>query len=164
MPTKAWRNCVTDNEGEKDGPTHLIQCTGIGPGDRDCVAWTSLWLPKRIPRKFMDRNVQCGFCATSGTGQCKTSPPSSNADFTTLRCAYSNELCGRRFSIFSFGVEDMNYEDVYERVAEVANDIGRTISNQKTSACKRLPCKNPVSGPLFANFVRRETNFRVMAH
>ena len=45
MPTKARRYSVRDNERYIDGSMHLIQCNGIGPDGKDCIAWTSIWLP-----------------------------------------------------------------------------------------------------------------------
>ena len=46
MPTKARRKSVIDNESNND----LIQCTETGPDGKDRVAWTSIWLSKRIPK------------------------------------------------------------------------------------------------------------------
>ena len=40
---------------------------------------------------------------------------------------------------------------------EVSNDIGVTISKQGIIVGKRLPPRNPGSGPILAKFVRRET-------
>ena len=50
----------------------------------------------------------------------------------SLFCKDSDEQFGRRDIIRSFGVEEIN-EDVYERVIEVAKDIGVTISKQDIS-------------------------------
>ena len=41
MRTKARQNSVTDDESNNERPMHLIQCTDIGPGDKDCAARTS---------------------------------------------------------------------------------------------------------------------------
>ena len=57
----------------------------------------------------------------------------------------------------------MNDEDVYEHVVEVTKEFGLTIFKQKISVCLRLHSKNPRSRPIFATFVQRDTNFRVMA-
>ena len=84
MPTKARPNSVADKESNNDGSMQLIQCTGTGPDGKDCVAWTCIWLPKGIPRNFMDRPFLCGFCTASGFEECKTSAPSNNSDITSL--------------------------------------------------------------------------------
>ena len=93
----------------------------VGPADdKDCLAWTSTWLPKQIPRKFMDCTFLCGFCAASVFEECKTSPSSNNADITSLFCADLNERYGRRDNIRIFGVEENYDEDVKERVVDAA--------------------------------------------
>ena len=137
MPTKAWRNSVADNEGNNDGSVHLIQCTRTGPDGKDCVA--SIWLPQRKARNFMDRHFFMWFCVASGIEKCKTLPPSDNADITSLFCADSNEQFGRRDNIRISGVEKFNDGVVFERVLEVASDIGVTISEQDISLCHHLP-------------------------
>ena len=121
-------------------------------------------MPKRIPKNFMDRPFLCGFCAASGFEECKTSPTSNNADIASLLCADSNEQYRRRDNIRILGVDEINDEDVYERVVEMANDNGVSISKQKISVCHRLPSRNQISLPKFAKFVRRETKFCVMTH
>ena len=92
-----------DNERNNDGSMHLIQCTGTSPYGKDCVVWTSVWLPKRISRNFMDRPFISGFCTASGYEERKTSPP-SNADITNLFCADLNEQYGRRDNIAFLGL------------------------------------------------------------
>ena len=104
------------------------------------------------------------FCVASGIEKCKTLPPSDNADITSLFCADSNEQFGRRDNIRISGVEKFKDELVYERVLEVASDIGVTISKQDISLCHHLPSRNPGSRPIIAKFVRRETKFGIMAH
>ena len=143
MPTKAQRNSETDNESKIDGSMHLIQCTGTGPDGKNCVAWKSIWLPKRRPINFMDRPFLCGFCAAARFEECKTSPPSKNADIMSLFCADSNEQHGRRANIRIFQVEEINDEDVYERVVKVAKDIGVTIPKQDIKVYRRQPSRNP---------------------
>ena len=46
----------------------------------------------------------------------------------SIVCADLKEQYGRRDNIRILGLEENNDEDVYERVVEVANDIGVTIS------------------------------------
>ena len=123
MPNKARRKSVTNNESNNDGSMHHIQSTGTCPDGKDCVAWTSIWLTKRIPSNFMDRPFSRDFRAASGFEECKSSPPSNNADITKLFCADPNEQYGRDI-ILIFGVEinDEN-KNVYERVVELTNDI-----------------------------------------
>ena len=60
----------------------------------------------------MDRPFLCGFCAASGFEEGKTSPPSKNADTTSLFSGDSNEQHGRRDNIHIFGVEENIVEDV----------------------------------------------------
>ena len=139
MPTKARRNFVADNESNNDGSIHLKQCTATGPESKDCVAWTSIWLPKRKPRNFIDRPFLSGFCSALGLIECKTSSPSKNTDFTSLFCANLIEQYGRLDNISVFGVEQNFDEDVFERVVEVTNNIGVTISKQDISKCHCLP-------------------------
>ena len=127
MPTIARLSSVTD-ERNNDGLINLIQCTGTGPDGEDCVAWTSIWLPKLITGNFMDRSFFCGFCAASGFEECKKSPPSNISDITSLLCGFE---CGPYDNIRIFGV--VQIEDVYDRVVEVANDIGVTIYKQDIS-------------------------------
>ena len=43
---------------EMEGSEHQVECTGP-----NCVAWVVVWLPKKISRKFLDRDFLCGFCA-----------------------------------------------------------------------------------------------------
>ena len=66
MPTNAGQNSVTDNESNVYGLMHLIQCTGTIPVGKDCVAWNSIWLPKRISGKFMDRPFYVVFALRRG--------------------------------------------------------------------------------------------------
>ena len=96
--------------------------------------------------------------------ECKTSPPSNKSDFTSLFSADSNERYGRRDNIRIDGVEVINEGDVYERLVELANYNGVTISKQDISVCHRLPSKNWGSSLKLAKFVRRETKFRVVTH
>ena len=84
-----------------------------------------------------------------------------HADIRLSFCADSNEQCDRRDNILIFGVEDEIDEDVYERVVEVANDIGVTVSKQDITVCHHLPSRNPRSRSNIAKIVRRETKFRI---
>ena len=128
MRTRAQQNSVTDNKSNNERPMHLIQCTGIGPGGKDCVARTSLWLPKRIQRNSTGPPFLCAFRAASEFEECKKSPPSKKIDITSLYCADSNEQYGRRDTILNCGVAQKKDEDVFERKVQVANEIGETIS------------------------------------
>ena len=112
MPTEGRQNFMTENESNNDGSKHLKQCTGNGPVGKDCVAWTSIKLSKRIRRVFMNLPFVCGFCAASGLEECKTFPPSNYTDFASLFCADSNEQYGRRDNIRICGVREINYEVV----------------------------------------------------
>ena len=89
-----------------------------------------------------------GFRAASGFGECKTSPPSNNSVLTSLFCADSNEQYDRRDNIRIFGLEEINDEDVYESVVEMANNIGVTISKQYISVSHHLPSTNQRSRPV----------------
>ena len=142
---------------------HLIHSTGSGPDGTNCVAWTSIKVPKHIQRNLMDRPLLCVFRASSGIEDFKISPLSNNADITGLNCADSIEQYDRRDNIRIFGVE-INDEAVYECVVEVANDTRVTISKQSFSVCHRGPSTNLSSRPIIAKFVRSETKFRVMTH
>ena len=140
---------------------HLIQCTGTSPVGKDCVAWTSIRLPKRIPKNFMDRPFVGGFCAAPVFEDCKAPPPSNNTNNTSLFCADSHEQHGRTRNIRIFEVQN-NDEDVCDCVVNVATEIVVTISKQHISVCLRLPSRKPRSRPILEKFVRRETNFRVL--
>ena len=53
-------------------------------------------------------------------------------------------------STWQHPLEEMNDEDVCERVVEVANKIGVTISKQDIIVCYRLSSRNTGSRPLIA--------------
>ena len=143
---------------------HLIQCTGTDPDDKDCAAWTSMWLPKRLPRNFIDCPFLRSFCAASGCEECKKSQPSNGADIKSLFCADSIEQWGWRNNIRICVVEEINDKDVHGRVAEAANEIRVTKSKQDIRVFHRLPSRNTGSRSVFAEFVRCETKFRVLTH
>ena len=153
MLTKSRQFSVTD-QSNNAGSMHLIQYTVRGPDDKDCYAWTSIKLRKRIS----------SFCAASGFEECKTSRSSNNADLMSFFCAESNEQYGQLDNIRIFGVEDINDEVVYERVLEVANYMGVRISKRDSSVCHRLPSRNSESRPKVAKLAQRGTKFRVMTH
>ena len=104
------------------------------------------------------------FALHRGLKRCKTSPRSTNANFTSLFWADSIEQYGRRDNIRFFGVEENTDGDEYDRLVEVTNDIGVTISKQDISVCHRLPSLNQGSRPKIAKFVRCETKFHVVTH
>ena len=155
---------MTDNESNFYGSMHLSQGTGSRPDGKDCVARTSIWLPKRISRNFMDCPFLCGFCAESGLEERKTSLPSNKAVITSFFCVDLIEQNGRHDNIRILEVEEMTGEDVYERVVEVANDIRVTTSKQHVSVWHRLPYRNPRFSPIIEEFVRRETIFQDMTY
>ena len=113
MLTQARQNSVTDNESCNDESKQLNQWTGIGQDSKDWVAWTCIWLPKRIARKFKDRPFFGRFRNASGFEVCKTSPPAQNVGFTRKSFADSNEQNGRRDNIRNFVVEEIKDEDVF---------------------------------------------------
>ena len=41
---------------ENDGSWHEVECTGPGLGYNGCIAWTSVWLPRKIPKNFLSRS------------------------------------------------------------------------------------------------------------
>ena len=76
-------------------------------------------------------------------------------------CPDSIKQNGRRDQTRIFVVHEMNDGDVYERVVEVANEIGLTKCNWIIAVCHGVPPRNPGSGPINVKFVRSETIFRV---
>ena len=41
MPTKSE---------EQEGSYHEIGCTGLGHANDECIAWTTIWLPKKYQK------------------------------------------------------------------------------------------------------------------
>ena len=60
-----------DKSSKEEGMMHLIECNGDGVNGNGCVAWTSIWLPKKLPRGFNERRFLCGFCAAAEVEQMK---------------------------------------------------------------------------------------------
>ena len=56
---------ASSSQDADEGSSHLIECTGKGQNGKGCVAWIPTWLPKKIPKGFMNRPFLCGFCAAS---------------------------------------------------------------------------------------------------
>ena len=79
-------------------------------------------------------------------------------------CADSSEQYCRPDNISIFAVEEINDEDLSERMVKVANDIGVTVSKQDISVCHRPPSRNPASRPVIAEFFQHETKTRVKTH
>ena len=53
------------SQDEDEGSSHLIEYTGKGQNGKGWVAWIPTWLPKKIPKGFMNLPFLCGFCAAS---------------------------------------------------------------------------------------------------
>lgn len=47
-----------------EGATHETECS-----TPECSVWTPIWVPKKIPRGFLDQKFLCGFCAAKAQGQ-----------------------------------------------------------------------------------------------
>ena len=97
-----------------------------------------------VHRDLNGSPLLCRFRAAAGFEVRKTSPP-ANIDITILFCADSNGQYGRGDNICIFENEDMDEKDVYERVVEVVNDVGVTISKHDISVCHHLPSREPGS-------------------
>ena len=64
----------------------------------------------------------------------------------------------------AFLVEDINHEDVYEGVVDVANVIGVTVFRQSISLFHRLPSRDPGSRPINSKVIRPETKLPAITH
>ena len=67
MPSKRKSKSTTAN----DGSWHEVECNGPDRGYGGCVAWTSLWFPRKIPKNFLSRPFLCGFCAAEAIERLK---------------------------------------------------------------------------------------------
>ena len=90
----------------------------------------------------------------------KRSTTSNNATSTNLFRAGLDGKFGQDDNIRIFGDEEMNYEDIYERVA---NQIGVKICKQYIILFRLLSRKQG-SYPMIAKYVRRETKPHVTTH
>ena len=52
----------SDNDATKEtkGYNHQVQCTNNG-----CEIWTDVWIPVKVPRKFLERPLYCAFCSAA---------------------------------------------------------------------------------------------------
>ena len=52
----------SDNDATKEtkGYNHQVQCTKNG-----CEIWTDVWIPVKVPGKFLERPFYCGFCSAA---------------------------------------------------------------------------------------------------
>ena len=113
---------------------HLIECNGDGVNGKGCVAWTSIWLPKKLPRGFNERRFLCGYCAADEVEQMKEklakSQQTSQPDqvLGSVLSSDAIEQYGRRDNIRIFGVADVQDEDPYHTVIQVASEAGVTIN------------------------------------
>ena len=105
-------------------------------------------------RELHGSPLLCSFRAAAGFEERKTSPP-ANIDITISICADSNGQYGRGDNICIFEIEEMNDKDVYERVVEVVNDVGVTISKHDISVCHHLPSREPRSRQRTTNQLSR---------
>ena len=156
-----------DKTSKEEGMMHLIECNGDGVNGNGCVAWTSIWLPMKLPRGFNERRFLCGFCAMAEVEQMKEklakSQQTSQPD-QVLRSVLSSdaiEQYGRRDNIRIFGVADVPDEDPYNTVIKVASEAGVTINRSDISVCHRLPARIGPK-PIIAKFVRREVKTALM--
>ena len=138
----------SSNQEDDEGSSHLIECTGKGQNGQGCVAWVPTWLPKRIPKGFLNRPFLCGFCAASEVSQlCEKQSQvpeksSISVELSSLFNADSNEQYGRRDNVRIFGVKEETNEDVYQKVIDVAEKTGYQISKTDFSVCYRVPSRN----------------------
>ena len=132
LPTRM----ASSSQDEDEGPSHLIECTGKGQNGKGCVAWNPTWLPKKIPKGFMNRPFLCCFCAASEVSELreKQSQDSEQSPITgklsSLFNADSNEQYGGRDNVRIFGVKEEADDDVYQKIFDVAMKVGHQISKQ----------------------------------
>ena len=163
MPSKP-KGSVSEETGEEAGLTHLFGCTGRSPDGSPCPAWVPTWLPKLVPRGFMERPFLCGFCAAEEVAKLKTnSTPNDEASklFSLLQ-SDANEQYGRRHNILIFGLEESPDEGPYQAVLDVANMVGVEIQKSYISVCHRVPSRKG-KRPLIVKFVRRQKKFELMS-
>ena len=142
MPPKPETGSVS--EDEEQGSTHPFGCTGKPPDGKQCPAWILTWLPKRVPRGFMERLFMCGFCAATEVARFKAVPPQpidECSKMIPLFHADTNEMYGRRDNIRIFSLEEATDEDLYQNVVEVAQQLGLEISKNDISVCHRVPSR-----------------------
>jgi hypothetical protein len=80
-------------EEQKEGSDHLVNCTGDGADGTGCVAWVTLWLPKKIPKGFLNRDFLCGYCAAEAVAklQERTRAESLRETFAEVVSAKGND-------------------------------------------------------------------------
>ena len=151
-----------DNESNNDRSMHLIHCTGTSTASKDCCVDTHK-VTRAHTEKLQGSPLLLCFLSCTSFEECKTSPPSNNADNTSLFSAEPNKQYGRD-NIRISRVEEINDEDKYEPMVEVASDIGGTLSKQDITVCNSLPSRDPGSRPTIAKFVRSEAQFLLLTH
>ena len=153
------------SDADDDGMTHLFGCTGTAPDGSPCPAWVPTWLPKRVPRGFMERPILCGFCAAAQVAQLKATTfdakPDDTSKLFSLLQSDANEQYGRRDNIRIFGLDEAKDENPYDVVVHVAKLVRVNIKKTDISVCHRLPSRRGKK-PLIVKFVRRETKFEIM--
>ena len=163
MPSKP-KGSVSEETGEEARLAHLFGCTGRSPNGSPCPAWVPTWLPKRVPRGFMERPFLCGFCAAEEVAKLKTNPaPNDQASklFSLLQ-SDAEEQYGRRDNIRIFGLDESPDEDPYKVVLDVANKVGVKIQENDISVCLRVPSRKG-ERPLIVKFVRGQKRFELMS-
>ena len=143
-----------------DGSNHLVECTGPEMDGNGCIIWTNVWVSTLIPKNFA-RPFLGGFCAVE-----ELQPKTSTVDDRwPIIEADSIEQYGRRENVRIFGVEED--EDVFAKVVSVAEKAGVkiiTITATDVSTCHHLPVGGKGPKPLFAKFVRWDTEHQLMKH
>ena len=105
-----------------DGSWHEVECTGPGLGYGACIAWTSVWFPRKIPRNFLSRPFLFGFSAAEAVESLKSARGVAN--YSHLIEANYFEQCGCRENVNTFRVPGEEAEDPYEELTEVAAKRG----------------------------------------
>ena len=162
MPPKPKTGSVS--EDEEQCSTRLFACTGKGPNGNQCPAWVPTWIPKRVPRSLMERPFLCRFCAATEwqdsrlyfPNQSKKAPNSSHYSTHTPTSCLGGEIT----SVSSVWKRPTD-EDPYQKVVEVAQQVGLEILKSDSSVCHRVPSRTS-KRPLIVNFVRQHTNFELM--
>ena len=105
MPSKR-----STSTSENDGSWHEVECTGSGVDGNGCIAWSSVWLPRKIPRNFLSRPFLCGFCADAEIERLKTDQ-GGVAHYSHLIEKDCLEQYRRKDTIRVFGVPEQQEED-----------------------------------------------------
>ena len=155
------RNASTSQpaQDESGGSYHLVECSGLDTKGSQCQVWSRVWVPERVPADLFSQPFLCGFCCAAELvkAQQKVEKPWGQGMFE----ADAIEQYGRRENIRIHGLEEVQGEDPYKTVTDLAESCGVPLKREEISVCHRLPTKEGVK-PLIVKFVRREKKIDVM--